>query len=121
MHRRLVLSLLGHHQSNGMVEKLNALLVKLIHASLTEKKDPKLEIAKFLMNYRNTPHSATGKTPSELMMGCKLHTKVPVWNPPLDTPEHKELILRDQKAKAKAKEYSDKRRRAKSQTIKVGD
>ena len=103
-----------HPQSNGMVEKLNALLVKFIHASLVNKKDPKQEVAKFLRNYRNIPHSVTGKTPSELMIGYKLHTKVPVSSPPLDTPEHKEWVLRDQRAKLKAKRYSDKRKRAKS-------
>ena len=39
-------------------------IVKLTHASLAEGKDPKKEITQWLLNYRNTPHSSSQKTPS---------------------------------------------------------
>ena len=53
-------------------------IVKVTHAALAEGKDPKTEVIKFLRNYRNTPHSSTGKKPSELMMDRDMRTKVPM-------------------------------------------
>ena len=58
-----------------------ASIVKLTHASLAEGKDPKMEITQWLLNYRNTPHPSTRKTPSELMMDRIVRTKVPVYIP----------------------------------------
>ena len=43
-------------------------IVKLTHASIAENKDPKEEITKFLLAYRNTPHSSTGQPPASLIM-----------------------------------------------------
>ena len=110
-----------HPQSNGLAERMMASIVKLTHASLAEGKDPKQEISKFLLSYRNTPHSSTKKTPSELMMERKIRTKVPVHIPPAVGRHHSEAQANDQKAKAKQKEYGDKRRGAKHKLIKQGD
>ena len=35
-------------------------IMKVTHASISENKNPKEEIYKFLLNYRNTPYSSTG-------------------------------------------------------------
>ena len=51
-------------------------LVKTIHAAKAENKDPKLEIKRRLMNYRNTPHPATGKVPAELVFRQTIKTKI---------------------------------------------
>ena len=51
--------------------------MKTIHTAKAEKKDPKLEIKKRLMNYRNTPHPATGKAPAELVFRQTVKTKIP--------------------------------------------
>ena len=110
-----------HPQSNGLAERMMASIVKLTHVSLAEGKDPKQEISKFLLSYRNTPHSSTKKTPSELMMKRKIRTKVPVHIPPAVGRHHSEAQANDQKAKAKKKEYGDKRRGAKHKMIKQGD
>ena len=53
-------------------------IIKLVHANLAEGKGPKLEIYRFLMNYRNTTHPATGQAPSRLLMGRVIKTEIPV-------------------------------------------
>ena len=99
-------------QSNGLAEKMMASIAKITHAALAERKDPKLEITKFLINYRNTPHSSTGKSPSELMMQRKIRTKIPSWIPAPKSKVHKEAQQKDRQAKDKQKVYADKHRKA---------
>ena len=65
-------------------------MVKVTHTAIAEKKDPRREIDRFLMNYRNTPHSTTGKTPSELLMNRIIKTKVPAWIPTAQGKTHEE-------------------------------
>ena len=65
-----------HPHANGQAEKMMVSIVKLVHASLAEDKDPKMEIHRFLFNYRNTPHPSTGYTPSRLLMGRVVRTKI---------------------------------------------
>ena len=65
-----------HPQANGQAEKFMASIVKIAHASIAENKHPKEEILKFLLNYRNTPHSSTGVTPASLMMKRNIKTNL---------------------------------------------
>ena len=53
-------------------------LVKTLHAAVASNQDPKVEVRRRLMNYRNTPHPSTGKTPAELMIRRQIRTRVPV-------------------------------------------
>ena len=41
------------------------------------------KLSSFLLSYRTTPHSTTGHTPAELMMGRNLHTRLDVFKPNL--------------------------------------
>ena len=43
-------------------------LVKVVHAAVASGQDPRVEVRRRLLNYRNTPHPSTGKTPADLMM-----------------------------------------------------
>ena len=45
-----------------------ATLVKVTHAAMAEGKDPRIEVQRRLLNYRNTIHPSHGKTPASLMM-----------------------------------------------------
>ena len=110
-----------HPQSNGLVEKFNASLVKVTHAALAEKRDPKEAVQKFLMMYRSTPHSTTGKTPSQLLMNRKLRLKVPSFIPGPDSADHREAKMMNREAKLKQKSYADKHRRARERKVEVGD
>ena len=70
-------------QKEMVWQRFMGVLVKTIHAAKAENKDPKLEIKKRLMNYRNTPHSATGKAPAELVFRQTVKTKT-ITKPPFD-------------------------------------
>ena len=110
-----------HPQANGLAEKMMASIAKLVHASLAEGNDPKIEIQRFLMNYRNTPHPSTGFTPSRLLMGRVMKTKIPCLIPKVVGNVHTKAKEKNKEAKQKAKMYADKRRRAKDRKVNVGD
>ena len=110
-----------HPQANGLVEKFNKSIVKMIHGAIAENKDPKKEVHKFLTNYRNTPHDTTGKCPSQLLMNRTIRTKVPVFIPKPTGKADKEARQADKKQKEKQKNYADKKRRARYVEYKVGD
>ena len=83
-----------------------------------EGKDWKDEVRKYLVAYRSTPHTTTGVSPAELLLGRKKGTKLP---------ELREKVIaskvrhRDSGMKATAKEYADKKRNAKESDISPGD
>ena len=66
-----------HPQANGMAERMMASLVKVTHAALAEKADPKAAVHKYMAFVRATPHSSTATAPSELLMGRRLKLKIP--------------------------------------------
>ena len=110
-----------HPQANGQAEKFMSSIVKITHASIAEGKDPKEEIYKFLMIYRNTPHSSTGQTPASLMMNRGIKTKIPSIIKTPTFPQHQKAQEQDAISKAKQKAYADKHRRAKDKKFEVGD
>ena len=64
-------------QANGFAEAFVKVLVKLLHTSVAEKRDPKKALNLYLMAYRATPHKTTGVSPAELMYGRKIYTRLP--------------------------------------------
>ena len=64
-------------RANGEVERQNKLLLKAIRATHAEGRNWREELNKFLMAYRSTPHSATGKSPAELLFRRVMKTKMP--------------------------------------------
>ena len=63
-----------HPASNGLVERA----VQTFKESMKRLKEGTVEtrLARFLLKYRVTPHSSTGTSPSELMMGRRLRTQL---------------------------------------------
>ena len=110
-----------HPQSNGLAEKFMSTVVKVTHAALVEKKDPREAMQRFLMMYRATPHSTTGKSPSEMLQGRKMRLKVPSKQQKAEGQIHEEARTKDKAEKQKQKNYVDKRRRATEKKILVGD
>ena len=61
-----------HPSSNGLVERA----VQVVKGGLRKMKEGTIEtkLARFLFHYRNRPHTTTGRTPSELLMGRDVRT-----------------------------------------------
>ena len=110
-----------HPEANGQIECFNRVLVKTIHAAIAEGKDPKVEVKRRVLNYRNTTHYTTGVAPSELVLGGLIRTKMPMMLRQKNTKAHKMARKNDAEAKRKTKERLDKRKRATESTIKTGD
>ncbi|CAB4008302.1 leucine zipper transcription factor 1 [Paramuricea clavata] len=96
-------------------------LVKAVKSAHHENKDWKREMFKFLLNYRATPHSTTGKSPSELLYNRKIQTKLPQVTVENDSSLHQEVKERDERLKKNQKEYADSKRRVKCADIKKSD
>ena len=98
-----------------------ATLVKVTHAAIAEGKDPRIEVQRRLLNYRNTVHPSTGKTPASLMMNRKIRTKLPAIIKPSTDKAHREARETDAKTREERKRKLDKRRSARDIEYKVGD
>ncbi|XP_048774395.2 uncharacterized protein K02A2.6-like [Ostrea edulis] len=105
-------------QGNGEVERQNRTLLKAIKAANAERKDWRRELPKFLLAYRTTPHSTTGKSPAELLYNRKIHTKLPEMSKRID---HQELRETDARQKFKFKRRADERRGAVESKVEIGD
>ena len=110
-----------HPKSNSIVERFMGVLVKTVHVAVAMGKDPEIEVQRRLMNYRNTPHPSTGKSPSELMMGRRLKTKIPAKLAASDTQAHQEAKEKDRATRLERKVIYDKKHRTREQEIKPGD
>ena len=112
-------------QSNGEVERCNKTLLKIIRIANLEGRDWKKAVQDFLFHYRATPHTVTGLSPAELLMGRRLHDKLPRVTIPTDriSEAHWQQLLRERDARAKLrqKEYADTKRSAEYSDIEEGD
>ena len=105
-------------RANGEAEKLMKTLEKAIRTAVIQGKNWKQELFTFLRQYRATPHSTTGKSPSELLNGRKLKSTLPRVQYDEASPEIRQA---DATRKEKMKEYADKCSNVKSTDLSVGD
>ena len=98
-----------------------ATLVKTTHAAMAEGRDPKVEVKRRLLKYRNTPHPSTGKSPSELMMNRSVRTRIPKLIAPPKDKALQEARQKDMETRLVKKGKLDKRKTAKEKEVKVGD
>jgi hypothetical protein len=89
-------------QSNGEAERAVQVAKKIL-----AQKDPALA----LLNLRTTPHSATGYSPAQLLMGRQLRNRVPTLPKNLTPkwPKNGEVKRNDEIAKSSYKYYYDRR------------
>ena len=100
-------------EANGSIERVNKNLKKFLSACASDKipfRDIQDSLNTYLLNYNNTPHGTTERTPSQLLFCYKPRTKLEV---PAKLPEAKDET---QKASIRAKvkkrnEYANWRRR----------
>lgn len=107
-------------QANGEAERQNRTLLKAFRTANAENRDWRKEIPKFLLAYRSTPHSTTGKSPAELLFNRKIRTKLPE----IDAENRKDdadTRRKDFEMKEKGKIYADQKRKTRESDIDVGD
>ena len=109
-------------QANGEVERQNQTLLKALQISSIENRDWQKDLNYFLVSYNTTPHSTTGKTPTELLFGQSIRSKIPsvrdleVAYKPCDEAHDRDAI-----AKEEGRVAEDFRRRARRSSISEGD
>ena len=100
-------------QSNGGVERFNRVIKESLKANLADGMTFDKAIQTLLRTYRSTPHSLTGKTPAELMLGRNLRMPFNILKPPVSEPASTQAEAREIERKQQSmKAYTDKRRRA---------
>ena len=110
-----------HPQANGIAERFMGVLVKVVHAAVASNQDPRVEVRRRLMNYRNTPHPSTGKTPAELMIRRQIRTRVPMLMKSTTEKVDVEAKAMDRVAREKRKDMFDNRKHAKTKEVIMGD
>lgn len=108
-------------QMNGEVERQNRDIVKRLKISRLEHKDMRESLYEYLMMYNSTPHSVTGKTPSELFFKRQNRDKIPMLRDITEKGDDSEVRDRDKLQKEKGREYGDRKRRASDPEITEGD
>ena len=107
-------------QANGLVEKFNQMLEKVLATAKVEEKNWRQELFRFLRNYRATPHLTTKKSPAELIFQERpFRTRLPEFM----TFRKEDADVRDAdfQNKAKKKYYADAKPYVKRCLIKEGD
>ena len=107
-----------HPMGNSLVERFMSPLQKAIKTSVASGQIHKTGLHKFLLNYRNTPYPATGKSPAEIMFGRKLKTKLPKFSV---RPDDSYVRNKNKQMKMKNKKYADIKRKSKPCRLKYGD
>ena len=93
-------------RANGLVEIFNKSLKKAVQSACLMKKNWKIEIYKFLLNYRTTPQCTTNVPPCELLFNRKVRSKLPSFDKGT-APDR--LRKTDAKQKSVMKRNADKR------------
>lgn len=109
-------------RANGEVERQNRSLLKAMRVAHAEGRRWQIELNKFLLAYRSTRHSTTGKSPAELLFGRKLTTKLPEFVP-IDEQDdlYQDVRDRDSERKQANKDYIDQKFHASDKDIQEGD
>lgn len=110
-------------QENGEVERQNSSLLKRLRISYNLGRDMEQDLLEYLMMYNSVPHTVTGKTPTQLLYGRNIRTKIPEFRDierMYDTP-NEEYHDKDTASKYFSKEREDMVRGAKPSSLQVGD
>ncbi|XP_013167322.1 PREDICTED: uncharacterized protein K02A2.6-like [Papilio xuthus] len=108
-------------QMNGEVERQNRDIIKRLKINSSEKQEMREALYEYLMMYNSTPHSVTGKTPSELFFKRMNRDKIPMMKDIYEMDNDTEVRDRDEMQKEKGKEYGDRKRRAGNTDLTEGD
>ena len=73
-----------HPGTNGLAERAVQTFKQALRSMYQSSKPVKEKLAKFLIAYRNTPHSTTGESPAQLLLGRPLRTRLDLVKPNLN-------------------------------------
>mgnify|MGYP001794878679 FL=1 len=96
-------------EANGEVERQNRSLMRRIQMAHSNGEDYESLVMKWLFAHRNTPHSITGKSPSEMLFGRKVRTKLPGIQSVFD-----DIETRDRDTEVKHKMVAERNRKYES-------
>lgn len=108
-------------QENGLVERQNRSLLKRLQISHALGRNWRKDLNDYLVMYYTTPHSSTGKTPTELCYGRTIRSKLPCLEDIETIPPSSDYRDQDYLQKKQGKEREDIRRRAEDSCIESGD
>jgi len=108
-------------QCNGFAENFVKTICKLLHTSVADRLDPRVELHKFLLLYRATPHTTTELSHAEMLYNRKIQTKLPQYFKHLDSPEQAIVRTKHDIKKQHQKEHYDSRHKTRNKDISVGD
>jgi transposase InsO family protein len=106
-----------HPQAAGLVENFNKTLGKCVKTAVAERKNWRIELYKFLMTYRTTPHVTTGSAPASLLFNRTVKNKLPHFEKRKDDSKTRR---RDALQKHKMKTYADRRSSTRQVHYKLG-
>ncbi|CAG9137758.1 unnamed protein product [Plutella xylostella] len=69
--------------SNGAAESAVKIIKTCLKKAIFERENLDLALDRYLLMYRSTPHSATGRSPAELLLGRELRTPLHLLRPSL--------------------------------------
>ena len=109
-------------RANGKVQRQNRSLLKSMRVAHAEKRDWRLELNKYLLAYRSTPHVTIGQSPAELLFGRKLSTELPevAGLEESEDPGYQQARDRDAEKKQVGADHADKRHQAAENAYKKG-
>ena len=98
-----------HPSSNGLAERAVRIFKEAMRKATNNDKETKL--ARFLFHYQTTPHSTTGVSPAELIMGHQLRTLLDLMKPDIakrvEGNQIRQKALHDQHAKQRTVAVDD--------------
>ena len=110
-------------EANGLAEAFMKHCKKIWHTSITERKDPTMEINKHLRVVRSTPHISTGQIPAEVLFGRKFRGRLPDLR--TNQAENRKDITaaksKDKESKDRQKYYKDSKPQVTPHSIRPGD
>uniref|UniRef100_A0A5S6Q2B8 Integrase catalytic domain-containing protein n=1 Tax=Trichuris muris TaxID=70415 RepID=A0A5S6Q2B8_TRIMR len=115
-------SSLYYPQANGEIERFNRTLKDCLQAAARTGCSRSEVVLDFMMHYRATPHAVTGETPSALLHGRKLKTKLDMTLDHLSLPKSDDLVRRkvERKRQYMAK-YFERKKAIRDPNFKVGE
>uniref|UniRef100_A0A1I8G5L2 G_PROTEIN_RECEP_F1_2 domain-containing protein n=1 Tax=Macrostomum lignano TaxID=282301 RepID=A0A1I8G5L2_9PLAT len=106
----------------GITERLNRSLMDSIRASRADNVPMQDALLQFLESYRSTPHTLTGKSPAELMLGRRWRTPMSLLAPVKNAAAAQlDIAKRIQQRQQRTAAYTDQRRGAQQPTLRTGD